>query len=91
MAGDLRAPYHHHPHDSPAHDEFEMDDTSISHTSSTQRFAHGSPHPPQKTPVAGLARHTLGMLLLLFVVFLWTTSNFLGSVWLFSARHLLLY
>jgi hypothetical protein len=28
----------------------------------------------------GLARHTLGLLLLLVVVFLWTTSNFLGSV-----------
>ena len=28
----------------------------------------------------GMARHTLGLLLLLCVVFLWTLSNFLGSV-----------
>lgn len=28
----------------------------------------------------GIARHTLGLLLLLIVVLLWTTSNFLGSV-----------
>lgn len=28
----------------------------------------------------GMARHTLGMILLLCVVFLWTLSNFLGSV-----------
>ncbi len=30
--------------------------------------------------VKGMARHTLGLLLLLCVVFLWTLSNFLGSV-----------
>lgn len=30
--------------------------------------------------IAGVARHTLGLLLLLVVVFLWTASNFLGSV-----------
>ena len=29
--------------------------------------------------VRGVARHTLGLLLLLLVVFLWTASNFLGS------------
>ncbi|KEF53100.1 uncharacterized protein A1O9_11008 [Exophiala aquamarina CBS 119918] len=81
MAGDLRATYHHHHHlhDSPPHDEFEMDDTSISHTSSTQRFPHEPSRPPRKTGAAGLARHTLGLLLLLVVVFLWTASNFLGS------------
>lgn len=28
----------------------------------------------------GMARHTLGLILLLCVVFLWTLSNFLGSV-----------
>jgi len=91
MAGDLRASYHpHHPrqlaHDSPAHDEFEMDDTSTSHASSSQRAPHEPSQPPQNTGVAGLARHTLGLLLLLFVVFLWTTSNFLGSVWLLSTH-----
>ncbi len=31
-------------------------------------------------PEKGIARHTLGLLLLLCVVFLWTLSNFLGSV-----------
>ena len=30
--------------------------------------------------LSGLARHTLGLLLLLLVVFLWTASNFMGSV-----------
>lgn len=37
-----------------------------------------------KPELAGLARHTLGLLLLLLVVFLWTASNFLGSVRLSS-------
>ena len=32
-----------------------------------------------RTPFKGMARHTLGLLLLLCVVFLWTLSNFLGS------------
>jgi hypothetical protein len=37
--------------------------------------------PMQAESVArGVARHTLGLILLLFVVFLWTASNFLGSV-----------
>lgn len=30
--------------------------------------------------LAGVARHTLGLILLLCVVLLWTTCNFLGSV-----------
>ena len=30
--------------------------------------------------LVGLARHTLGLVLLLLVVFLWTGSNFMGSV-----------
>ena len=30
--------------------------------------------------LAGVARHTMGLILLLCVVFLWTTGNFLGSV-----------
>lgn len=34
---------------------------------------------PTKIPVRGLARHTLGILLLLVTVILWTASNFLGS------------
>lgn len=82
MAGDQSIPHLHH--DSPAHDQFEMDDTSISHTSSIHRLASSNdnetPIPSQKSGVMGVARHTLGLLLLLCVVFLWTTSNFLGSV-----------
>lgn len=35
--------------------------------------------PSVKANVGGMARHTLGLLLLLAVVFLWTASNFLGS------------
>ncbi|KAK5060065.1 hypothetical protein LTR84_009949 [Exophiala bonariae] len=81
MAGDRFAPHQHH--DSLAHDQFEMDDTSISHTSSIQRLASNNdnedPIPSKKSGVKGVARHTLGLLLLLCVVFLWTTSNFLGS------------
>ena len=34
----------------------------------------------QNPRLAGLARHTLGLMLLLVVVFLWTGSNFMGSV-----------
>ena len=30
--------------------------------------------------LGGVAKHTLGLILLLCVVFLWTLSNFLGSV-----------
>lgn len=33
----------------------------------------------ERAKVGGMARHTLGLLLLLAVVFLWTASNFLGS------------
>lgn len=35
--------------------------------------------PSVSMKVGGMARHTLGLLLLLAVVFLWTASNFLGS------------
>ena len=39
------------------------------------------PNAKKAVPIPGrLAQHTLGLLLLLLVVFLWTTSNFLGSV-----------
>jgi hypothetical protein len=31
-------------------------------------------------PAKGIAKHTFGLMLLLCVVFLWTLSNFLGSV-----------
>jgi len=37
-------------------------------------------HDTSGPQVAGFARHTLGMGLLLVVVVLWTASNFLGSV-----------
>lgn len=35
---------------------------------------------PSKKTIVGLARHTLGIVLLLITVFLWTTSSFLASV-----------
>ena len=33
-----------------------------------------------RIPIAGLARHTLGIILILVTVVLWTVSNFLASV-----------
>lgn len=44
----------------------------------------GSMHngePGEVARKAGLARHTLGIVLLMCVVFLWTASNFLASVY----------
>lgn len=34
-----------------------------------------------RPPVLNVARHTVGILLLLVTVVLWTASNFLASVW----------
>jgi hypothetical protein len=47
-------------------------------TSRQSLLSESSPAPRAK--VGGLARHTLGVILLLCVVFLWTICNFLGSV-----------
>jgi len=63
------------PHSSTA--VFEMAGPILSRTSSRQQLLEPAKEP---TRLAGLARHTLGLILLLFVVFLWTLSNFLGSV-----------
>jgi hypothetical protein len=45
-------------------------DNTVTHQGTVQR----------KGAMAGVARHTIGLLLLLCVVFLWTGSSFLGSV-----------
>lgn len=57
---------------------FEMEDSILLPEVEQQREQVASPEQPHAT--RSLARHTLGLLLLLTVVFLWTTSNFLGSV-----------
>lgn len=54
----------------PTH-SLEMDDSET--LIDSQPFVHSK-------ALATRARHTLGLLLLLCVVFLWTLSNFLGSV-----------
>ncbi|KAI1611162.1 putative integral membrane protein [Exophiala viscosa] len=55
------------------------DSSSLERNSSRQRLLD-APEDATTTPrAAGLARHTLGLILLLCVVFLWTMSNFLGS------------
>lgn len=60
------------------------DDLELHHSRSSSvsgRQLERDEHQTKPTSgVGGLARHTLGLILLLFVVFLWTTSNFLGSV-----------
>lgn len=65
---------------------YEMDDNAQSppagaptgSTAPTSTSAHNDI--PAAMRGLGIAKHTLGLLLLLLVVFLWTTSNFLGSV-----------
>lgn len=64
---------------------FEMDDYAQSHpagagTGSTAPTGSTHDNIPAAMRGLGIAKHTLGMLLLVLVVFLWTTSNFLGSV-----------
>lgn len=44
----------------------------------------------ERLGLAGVARRTLGISMLLVTVFLWTTSNFLASVRVFSACLLVL-
>jgi len=55
---------------------FEMDDSALT-VNEEDRKPQDEPAKPR---MAGVARHTLGLILLLCVVFLWTLSNFLGSV-----------
>ena len=85
---------HHDPTDGAsvrdAADHYEMDDSLRGgkfRSASRQTHSGSVPSPMpladsgvETGPVKGLARHTLGLLLLLCVVFLWTLSNFLGSV-----------
>lgn len=60
----------------PDPETFEMDDsTLIANEEDTP-----TQQPAAKGMLAGVARHTVGLILLLCVVFLWTLSNFLGSV-----------
>ncbi|KAJ4509810.1 hypothetical protein HRR83_006860 [Exophiala dermatitidis] len=67
-------------------EQIEMDDPALPRTPSRQRLLTSQARslkeeeeaPPQARLV-GMARHTLGLILLLCVVFLWTLSNFLGS------------
>ena len=74
----------------PAQGVYEMDDSVgdvLSRSGSRQGLLGGSTTPMPSTNSAveggmakGMAKHTLGLCLLLCVVFLWTLSNFLGSV-----------
>ncbi|KIX08255.1 uncharacterized protein Z518_02911 [Rhinocladiella mackenziei CBS 650.93] len=76
---DLLIPPQHQPSQPAEHIEM---DASISRSSSRQRLLESQPRPRpaiQRGALAGVARHTLGLILLLCVVFLWTLSNFLGS------------
>ncbi|OJD19135.1 hypothetical protein AJ78_00921 [Emergomyces pasteurianus Ep9510] len=84
--GELQQQQHHH-HRTPIEDMQVDDEASGSVTPSAQpRSRSGSPNSEQKRGNAeparlplGIARRTLGMLLLLVVVVLWTASNFLAS------------
>lgn len=62
--------------------DFEMEDSSVisarSEDGETTSPMHASTVKIGR--MAGVARHTLGLILLLLVVLLWTASNFLSSV-----------
>ena len=47
---------------------------------SASRVSERQDDGPSRLAAFGFAKHTLGLILLLCVVFLWTLSNFLGSV-----------
>lgn len=77
----------------PDDDFYELDDSvgeGISRSASNQALMESATLTSSAMPTGeskveaglakGMARHTLGMILLLCVVFLWTLSNFLGSV-----------
>ena len=44
-------------------------------------------HPRYQEPLHGVWRHTIGIILLLATVILWTASNFLASVGFFEGTH----
>ena len=63
----------------------------LSSTTSTEQLLGDTseieaPKMTETSVVKGMARHTLGLLLLLAVVFLWTASSFLGSVGSLTSR-----
>ncbi|KIW85980.1 hypothetical protein Z517_01374 [Fonsecaea pedrosoi CBS 271.37] len=66
------------PSQSSAEEPIEMEDNGISGNSSRQRLLQPRAR-DARGRLTGLASHTLGLILLLVVVFLWTMSNFLGS------------
>lgn len=77
---DLLQPPRPNPYNDEEDDEhIEMDDPSMSRSSSRQRLL-ASKGAHRQGRINGMARHTLGLILLLCVVILWTLSNFLGSV-----------
>lgn len=47
--------------------------------------------PPHKKPLHGVWRHTIGIILLLATVVLWTASNFLASVCFIGGKQLAVY
>ena len=61
--------------------DLEMDDHgTLLRNPSRQRLLQQSQAEPDGRKLAGVAKHTLGLILLLCVVLLWTMCNFLGSV-----------
>ncbi|KAK5304208.1 hypothetical protein LTR99_004664 [Exophiala xenobiotica] len=69
-------PQHDH---STLREHIEMDDSGMTRNSSRQRLLDDGDEANARGRLAGVAKHTLGLILLLCVVFLWTLSNFLGS------------
>ncbi len=61
-------------------EHIEMDDSGMTRNSSRQRLLDVGDETNASRGLPSVAKHTLGLILLLCVVFLWTLSNFLGSV-----------
>jgi len=59
---------------------FEMADRPAYSRANSKQMLLDSKKSSEGSGLQGVARHTLGLCLLLVVVFLWTLSNFLGSV-----------
>jgi len=60
-------------------EHIEMDDSGMTRNSSRQRLLDVGDETNASRGLPSVAKHTLGLILLLCVVFLWTLSNFLGS------------
>lgn len=52
---------------------------------------HDKRPPPHQKPLGGVWRHTIGIILLLATVFLWTASNFLASVGFVEGKQVAVY